>query len=321
MTMGIFIIQLFRVLNGRIRILLFWGRPGKKKTVSSEVIRDIYFHFLKDTDDPECIIEHTKEEGLAYAEFHEKFATRPSGSNGARLVVDWDRARFRQSVKVKNLDRNTLFSRVLYNADFALKKMVIGKKHIPAPMNSFAGYSDHHVEERMIANNGFFAYRYETIFYLVPSEIAIIKKPNKIEVKDVEFTLVSKNNYEGKIVGKDAVEEEWAAMFSKNYKSISADVIELGCLNEAYKLFALFKIANRRIPFSDSGQPGIISSCDRVPDSIPAMKYSDIIEIPDPLINEPGRCKYLWFMVSGGIVFKSPGKGVDIISVQSPKNR
>jgi len=298
--------------------LMIIGTAGNKKSLSSDVILNIYLNCKETEKDPACVFEHTHEEDQAYEEFHEKFKVLPRGYTGVKYVIEWKRNNFKQYVKISNVDKNVPFSKVLFNADITLKKMILGKKNVPAKkMDSFISFAESHLQDKMDENRGFFSYHYETVFYLLPIKITVYKKSNSIEVKDVDFALQSKSEYEGQIGRENSLENEWAKNFSNNYKTISAKVNELSIMNEAYKLYALFKLARKQIQL-DSLRYGRINPIENeIPDSIPSIKFYEFIETPDPLINEPGRFKFLWFMISGGIIFRSPGKDVQVEEISS----
>ena len=286
------------------------GTTGDKKSISGAVIKDIFLHCKAKAKDPECLIEHTQAEDLAYADFHEQFRMRPTGSDGLQQVFAWDRNKFKQCVLINNCEKNSAFSKMLFDADFTFKKMIMDKKRIPGGMESFVGFAKNHLLQSMEKNSGFGGYTFETIFYVTPLTIRIHKRSNNIEVKSVSFIVIPKGVYTGETGNKGALEKKWAETFSENFNTISAKTNEFTILTEAYKMFALLKLSGVNVAMNDYGKlPQNFS----VPDSIPSFKTSKIIDVPDPLINEPGRYKFMWFMISGGIFFKSPGEGVSII--------
>jgi hypothetical protein len=273
------------------------GIKGKERVITKNIIDEMLS--IKDNESaPECVIEHTQEEADAYLLFDEKFRTRPRGHDGGLLVMEWQRNKFYQKLGIKNIHRDSELAWALYNADYSLKRMVMGKRRIRAGgVQSYAGFVQKKMYDGMSGKTGTRRNRFETIFYLVPDTIIEIKKGNSIQIARGQFRLVTYQKYSHS--QSDPIAEEWANAFNSNHDKIFERHKELRIAEDLFKLYYSIKKYHQRHAVTASLRTGYRS----VPERIKSIKVAEILESPSPLINEPFRIQFVWLMISGGITY------------------
>lgn len=278
-------------------LISFEGKKEKRAVISSNTIKSVVNNILGNKADPECSFMHSPEETEAYLTFYEKFKIRPHGSDGTLVVMEWERNKFTQHVNLSNINKNGEFASSLYNADYCLKKIIMGKKLIRAGrMQSFVGHVKLITSDKFKSKSSLNGTGYESIFYLFPDSIVLnVDQGKSYEITKSKFKLTPYNQAD-----TNKIEFEWAKTFNNNYDKIIKKHVELAKLNEIFKLYVLLKLyvdKNTLARYVEN------ESQLKIPDTINSIKFCELIEIYDPLINEPQRVRFLWFLISGGISF------------------
>jgi hypothetical protein len=279
--------------------LIFEGKREKKVNITSNTIKSVMNNIKSSVTDPECTFVHSKEEVEAYFTFDEDFRTRPFESNGMLQVMAWQRNKFKQNVCLSNVKNETEFASVLFDADYCLKKIVLGKKLVGVrKMNSFTGYLQLMIMDKMESKSFVRGIGYESIFRLLPDTVFLnIDQGKSYEVTRAKFKLVPLNLSDS--LGYNKIEWEWAKTFNTNYDKIIDKHDELKKVNELFKLYVLLKTCINKdlLPQSDE------NSVRKVAETIKSIKFSQLIEYSDPLINMPTRLFFQWLLISGGVSF------------------
>jgi hypothetical protein len=271
------------------------GKKEKRAVISSNIIKSVVNNITENKADPECAFMHSPEETEAYLTFTEKFATRPHGSDGTLAIMEWQRNKFLQYVNLSNINKNSEFALSLFNADYCLKKLIMGKKHIKSGrMESLVGQIESTALNKLNSHLYINGTGYESIFYLFPDSIVLnVNGDKNYEIIKSKFKLKPYNQTD-----TNRIEFEWAKTFNKNYDKIIARHLELTKLNEIFKLYILLKLCIEKKSFVKHAENEF-----KIPDKINSIKFCDFIETPDPLINEPQRIRFMWLLISGGISF------------------
>jgi len=279
--------------DGSNKIVLT-GVKAKEKNITGALSAEI-IDIVKSGDIfPLCLIDHTQEENDSYLSFQEEFTTRPNGSDGSRMAVNWETAKVYQDVKV-NVNRNTQFANSLYKADLVLKSIILGKLRSRVfRLPSFPGFVSMQLQSKK-SKSGFSPSKYETIFYLKPDTIIVKKEQNHIEIIRSTFKLVSL-----KTSTDTTLEELWAEQFNRHMDKIIKKNKDLTKMAEMFKLYFMIKQNANTTPALKKNK---IETIDLVPEKIKAIKFCEFVEAPAPLINEPGRYTFRWVLLSGAVSF------------------
>lgn len=195
------------------------------------------------------------------------------------------------------LTKIPFFAQNLFNADLALKRIVLGKLrsrifNVP----SFAGFVESKVKSGMDNETGDRQSKYETIFILTPDTIIVKKEQDRIEIIRITFALEPSDSG----MGNKSYEKLWSDQFNNSAGKILEKNKDLRRMTEMFKAYFLIKQFAYNIP-AVSGNSS--EKIDNVPEKIKALKYYAFVQSPAPLINEPGRYWYVWVMLSGAISF------------------
>jgi hypothetical protein len=275
--------------------IILTGIKTKEKIINGALVSEIINNTKTDSI-PRCMISHTEEEYDSYVSFHNSFVTRPKGSDGSRMVVNWNNAIIYQDVKL-SVNRNTIFAQNLFNADLALKRIVLGKLRSRIfKVPSFAGFTESKVKSGLDNKSRDDQSKYETIFILKPDTIIVKKEHDRIEIIHLSFALEPSDSGRG----DTSFEKLWADQFNSSASKILEKNKDLRKMTEIFKAYFLIKQFAYNIP-AVSGNS--FPNNDIVPEKIRAIKYYAYVESLDPLINEPGRSWFVWMMLSGGVSF------------------
>ncbi|MFP4164022.1 MAG: hypothetical protein ACLFQB_10720 [Chitinispirillaceae bacterium] len=275
------------------------GIKHRDRNLSGNLINSVLNNIHSTEAYPECLIEHTAEEAQAYYAFNEEFKTRPQGSDGSLLVMDWHRNKFPQKITFQNINRNTNFASCLLKSDLYLKRMIMGKKRLKVwGMYSYVGYVEKMVIDRMEEGHNSSGSGFESIFHLVPDSICISTSRNQTyKVTKCKFKLVP-HRQSNKNASK--LETEWANSFNDNYNLLLSKHKELRKLSEVLELFTVLKLYTDDKSMARNLNP--IQETN-IPEQIESFKFSKQLIVPAPMINHPARISYRWIMISGGVSF------------------
>ena len=296
---GLYLTSINKISLDSNNELVFEGKREKNVIINGNTIKSVMNNIKNFVADPECSFVHSKEEVEAYNTFDENFRTRPIESNGMLQVMAWQRNKFQQNVNLANVKNETEIASVLFDADYCLKKIVLGKKLVGVrKMNSFTGYLQLLIMDKMESKSFVRGIGYESIFRLVPDTVFLnIDQGKSYEVTLAKFKFVPLNQSDTNEYTK--IESEWAKTFNANYDKIIDKHNELKKVNEIFKLYVLLKTCINKdlLPKSDE------NSVRKVAETIKSIKFSQLIESSDPLINMPTRLFFQWLLISGGISF------------------
>lgn len=278
--------------NGSNKLVLR-GTMMKEKNITGKTAYEI-MQLCRSETYPECIIDSSQEEIDAYLTFRDEFVRRPKGSDGARAAHNWVTTKIYQNVTT-NVSENSILANNLFDADLKLKQMILGEKRLRVRgLSSFFGYVESALYGSIkVGPVGTF---YITKFYLVPDTLIMKKGENSIEIKKAKFRLISSEKDEN----KRTVEDLWAEEFSNNVEKLMSKHRELFKIQEVFKLFCMMK---QIVDTSYELEKADFEYSCQIPEKIMPIKKLAKISFPDPLINEPSRYRFLWFLMSGAITF------------------
>ena len=279
------------------------GERDNKSVINKVLINDI-LRLKDETNDPECIIDHSKEEYVSYIDFQENLATVPFGHDGSRVAYNWEKSEFKQNVELHNLNRDSYLANAVFNADVQLKKLIMGKKSTRLlRLPSFVGYAQMHSYEFISKTYTIHCKnRFETIFYLRPDSLFVDNKAEETIIKKVKFKLVSYLDYNNSLnpnfmlpglsKSNNDINSQWANKFNAKYYRL---IKKQPFLKEISDIFLLYYAIKNYYKHSEQ----IIGSApfqkvENVPDQIESIKlYALITQYP----------ALIWLLVSGAITF------------------
>ena len=276
------------------------GERNKDKFITGRLLESVLSNINLNVSSPECYIAHTDEESNAYDSFQNAFKRRSFGLDGGLLVMKWQRDKFNQKVCFKNIDKNTAFASSLLKSDILLKRIVMGDKNSKVfRIPSFVMFVESEMLNKLEDNEFVAGTGYESIFYLLPDTIQLSIAENSIyTINDLKFKLVPYRQHSGEASRK--IEIEWANIFNGNCAKLFKKHGELRQLAEIFKFYLIVK------SYAAKGCVSKYVTNDfpaETPEKINSIKFSRCLEAPAPLINEPGRIKFIWILISGGISF------------------
>ncbi len=279
--------------NDKITIV---GERKKNHLITGTLVNEMIS--IKDTGYPNCAIMHSQDEYNAYCTYDSSLRVLPEGHDGGLAVLQWQRNKFSQNVFIGNMDRSSKLAHLLFESDCYLKKMIMNKKWFKVrKMESFPSYVYMHYSA--LANNGEFGSltRFKTVFYFIPDTIEIRNNNGIKELVRTSFKLVPIDEYKDSTIID--VPHEWSKKFNKNYSKIMNKHPELKKIEDVFSLYYAIKKYRGTLQQEIIGGKELLP----VPEKIKSLKFADIIEVPSPLINKPGRMFFCWILLSGAISF------------------
>lgn len=244
---------------------------------------------------PYLSIEPELENMKILSEIGNRLDTSKTVEDLNKAKSDWkQRCGNPQKVVIKGIPRNSGFSRVLFQADYAMKRIAVGEE---APgISDFKSYSRLVLEDRVNSIKNKSTPQGEisigSRFWFYPGEVKFLTDSDIISIDVCEVRLLTEKGYlkeEGLITQADETDTastKFANDFTDRFQDLGKEKKEFIELENLFNIFALCKAMNFKKVFTDSGlNPEYILYRLRMPSSGVPESVQGISAIEEELVN------------------------------------